>query len=207
MSEEDHQSESDSFLTLTGHSSGLYKDRNSKFFFHAFPVRNEEEVKSLLERLKKEFYDAGHHCYAYVLGKEQANYRASDDGEPHNSAGAPILGQIKSANLTNTLIVVIRYFGGTKLGVSGLIQAYKTSAQMAIEANEIIREYVMEEVKIRFPYEAMNDVMKLVKSHDLSIGDQEMGMDCQMTLKMRASLHKGILERIKFLEKVEILSS
>ncbi|MDN3202853.1 IMPACT family protein [Algoriphagus sediminis] len=207
MNSEDLPSESDSFLTLSKSSSGLYKDRNSKFYFHAFPVRDEDEVKEKLIELKKEFYDAGHHCYAFMLGKDQELFRANDDGEPHNSAGIPILGQIKSANLTNVLIVVVRYFGGTKLGVSGLIQAYKTSAQMAIEANEIVEEFLMGSVTLQFPYPAMNEIMKLVKSLDLEITNQEMHLNCRMTIEMKASLEKEVLERLNLIREVEIIKS
>ncbi|WP_268036889.1 IMPACT family protein [Algoriphagus sp. PAP.12] len=196
---------SDTFLTLAGESSGLFKDRNSKFHYYAFPVRSEEEVKEKQAVLKKKYYDARHHCYAFVIGRDGDFFRASDDGEPNHSAGDPILGQIRSHNLTNTLIVVVRYFGGTKLGVSGLINAYKTSAALAIEENEIIEEQVKEQVSIHFPYPVMNDVMKLVKLHELEIVDQEMTLDCKMTLEFREKLKETVLETLGDIQDLKIL--
>lgn len=198
---------SDTFLTLAGESNGLFKDRNSKFLYYAFPVRSEEEVKEKQAELKKKYYDARHHCYAFVIGRDGDFFRASDDGEPNHSAGDPILGQIRSHNLTNTLIVVVRYFGGTKLGVSGLINAYKTSASMAIEENEIIEEQVKERVSIHFPYPVMNDVMKLVKQYELEIIDQEMTLDCKITLEFREKLKETVLETLEDIQDLKILES
>lgn len=201
------QPASDTFLTLAGESNGLFKDRNSKFLYYAFPVRSEEEVKERQAELKKKYYDARHHCYAFVIGRDGDFFRASDDGEPNHTAGDPILGQIRSHNLTNTLIVVVRYFGGTKLGVSGLINAYKTSASMAIEENEIIEEQVKERVSIHFPYPVMNDVMKLVKQYELEILDQEMTLDCKMTLEFREKLKETVLETLEDIQDLRILES
>lgn len=196
---------SDSYLTLAHTSSGLYKDKSSKFHYFAFPVKSEEEIKAHLADLRKTFYDARHHCYAWILGKDGENHRANDDGEPNHSAGDPILGQIRSHQLTNVLIVVVRYFGGTKLGISGLIQAYKTSAAMAIESNEIIEEHVTSVVKIRFPYPQMNEVMKLVKTLDLEIRDQTMNLDCQLSLQMRQNLFKEVFHSLQAIDLLEIL--
>jgi uncharacterized YigZ family protein len=196
----------DTYFTIKHISEGLYKDRSSKFFFFSFPVKTEDEIKDTLSELKKTYYDARHHCYAYVLGKDGETYRAVDDGEPNHSAGDPILGQIRSNNLTNILIVVVRYFGGTKLGMSGLIQAYKTSAAMAIEENEIIEERVLVSVRIKFLYPSMNDVMKLVKTHELSILDQEMMLDCQMTLEFRKGIEKELIESLEEIENLQILT-
>lgn len=201
------QPASDTFLTLAGESNGLFKDRNSKFLYYAFPVRSEEEVKERQAELKKKYYDARHHCYAFVIGRDGDFFRASDDGEPNHTAGDPILGQIRSHNLTNTLIIVVRYFGGTKLGVSGLINAYKTSASMAIEENEIIEEQVKERVSIHFPYPVMNDVMKLVKQYELEILDQEMTLDCKMTLEFREKLKETVLETLEDIQDLRILES
>lgn len=198
---------SDTFLTLAGESNGLFKDRNSKFLYYAFPVRSEEEVKERQAELKKKYYDARHHCYAFVIGRDGDFFRASDDGEPNHTAGDPILGQIRSHNLTNTLIIVVRYFGGTKLGVSGLINAYKTSASMAIEENEIIEEQVKERVSIHFPYPVMNDVMKLVKQYELEILDQEMTLDCKMTVEFREKLKETVLETLEDIQDLRILES
>ena len=196
----------DTYLTLSKTSEGLYKDRSSKFFYFSFPVKTEDEIKEKLSELRKTYYDARHHCYAYIIGKEGDIFRAVDDGEPNHSAGDPILGQIRSNNLTNTLIVVVRYFGGTKLGMSGLIQAYKTSAALAIEENEIVEEKVMETVKIQFEYPAMNEVMKLVKSMDLTIVDQEMELACKMDLEFRMGIKNQLLESLSEIENLSILT-
>lgn len=204
---EEESGHEDSFLTIGFESSSLFKDRNSKFHGYAFPVQNEEEIKARLDQLRKQFYDARHHCYAYILGRNQEYFRAVDDGEPNHSAGDPILGQIRSFGLTNCLVVVIRYFGGTKLGLSGLINAYKTAAQLSLESNEIIREYVKSEVKIKFEYPQMNDVMKLVKAHDLTIVSQELHLDCTMQLSFREGLERFMLETLAQIEGLEILNS
>lgn len=196
----------DTYLTIQNVSEGLFKDRSSKFFYFAFPVRTEDQIKEKLAELRKTYYDARHHCYAYALGKDADIFRAVDDGEPNHSAGDPILGQIRSNNLTNILIVVVRYFGGTKLGMSGLIQAYKTSAAMAIEENVIVEEKVLETIKIRFQYPSMNEVMKLVKTYELEITDQEMGLDCQMTIEFRKGIESILLESLEEIEELEILT-
>ena len=196
----------DTYLTIQNESEGLFKDRSSKFFYFAFPVRTEDQIKEKLTELRKTYYDARHHCYAYALGKDAEIFRAVDDGEPNHSAGDPILGQIRSNNLTNILIVVVRYFGGTKLGMSGLIQAYKTSAAMAIEENVIVEEKVLETVKIRFQYPSMNEVMKLVKTHELEITDQEMGLDCLMTIEFRKGIESILLDSLQEIEELEILT-
>lgn len=177
----------DSFLTISNSTEGLYKEKGSKFIAIAHPVTSVEAVKEKLETLRKEYYDARHHCYAYVLGHAGDQTRANDDGEPNHSAGDPILGQIKSKNLTNTLVVVIRYFGGTKLGVSGLINAYKTATAEALEEAEIVKREITETVILRFPYDEMNAVMKLVKDLDLNIKGQDYDTGCVMTLEVIVS--------------------
>ncbi|TXE10978.1 IMPACT family protein [Algoriphagus aquimarinus] len=194
----------DTFFTISRTSDGLYKDRSSKFLYFSYPVKNEEEIKIHLAELRKKYYDARHHCFAWTLGKDGDQFRANDDGEPNHSAGDPILGQIRSNNLTDILIVVVRYFGGTKLGMSGLIQAYKTSAAMAIEENEIIEEQVKTSVSIQFPYPVMNDVMKLIKAHDLDILSQEMTLDCQMNLEFRKGLEELIVSSLEEIEGLEL---
>lgn len=199
----ENKTQSDSFLTLAGRSEGNYKDRGSKFLYFALPVNSEEEIKTQLASLRKAYFDASHHCYAWVLGQDGSSFRANDDGEPNHSAGDPILGQIRSNQLTNVLIVVVRYFGGTKLGVSGLIQAYKTAAALAIEANQILREWVKIKLELRFPYPAMNEVMKVVKANGLTIISQQMALDCMLTLSFRAGLKDEVLEK---LEEIEALS-
>ena len=201
----DHSFSEDSFLTIARESSGIFKDRNSKFHFYAFPVETEDDVKELLLELRKTHYDARHHCFAYVLGRNGESFRAVDDGEPNHSAGNPILGQIRSFQVTNTLIVVVRYFGGTKLGMSGLINAYKTSAQMALEANEIIREFILESISFSFSYPEMNEVMKLVKQWDLNILEQEMYLDCKMTLEFKESLKRELIENLLDIKNLELI--
>ncbi|GGF30119.1 IMPACT family protein [Echinicola rosea] len=178
----------DTFLTLKSDSEGLYKEKGSKFLAFAYPVQDEDEIKERLEALKKKYYDARHHCYAYMLGRDQSQFRANDDGEPNHSAGDPILGQIRSHELSNVLIVVVRYFGGTKLGVGGLITAYKTAAAEAISANEIITAVVTKKIRFRFDYLDMNDVMRLIKDYDLQIIKQDFDNTCSMTLSIREKL-------------------
>lgn len=196
----------DAFLTVSGKSTGLYKDKGSKFLYFSFPVENEEDIKNELANLRKIHFDATHHCYAWVLGPKGNLFRANDDGEPNHSAGDPILGQIRSHQLTNVLIVVVRYFGGTKLGVSGLIQAYKTSAAMAIEENEIIEKRVMEEILIQFGYPQMNEVMKIVKAENLDIKNQELGLDCLVKLELRKGLLDQVTEKLQEIDGLMIKS-
>ncbi|WP_017733422.1 IMPACT family protein [Nafulsella turpanensis] len=192
----------DTFLTLSRPAESLYKEKGSKFIGLAYPITSEEEVKEVLEDLRKTYYDARHHCYAYIIGAEGEKYRANDDGEPNHSAGDPILGQIKSNELTNTLVVVVRYFGGTKLGVSGLITAYKTAAADAIAASEIIEEVVKERLHIRYGYESTNEVMRLIKEYELDILEQEFTADCRMLLAVRQSFYPSLMEKLEMLEEV-----
>ena len=152
----------DSYLTIAEPAEAIYKERSSKFLTYAYPVESEDEIKGLLDALRKEYYDATHHCYAYRLGPQGETFRANDDGEPSGTAGKPILGQLLSANLTNCLVVVVRYFGGTKLGVSGLIQAYKESTAEVIAVSKSIEKTVDRVVKINFSYISMNGVMKVI---------------------------------------------
>lgn len=178
----------DTFFTIAEPVEGLIKERSSKFHYFAFPVQTEEEVKVHLAKLRKTFFDARHHCFAWVLGKKGEFHRAFDDGEPNHSAGDPILGQIRSKELTQVLIVVVRYFGGTKLGMSGLIQAYKTAASLALQEATIIEKQIKMDVSILFPYASMNEVMKLVKTLELEIVSQKMEMDCTMLLEFREGI-------------------
>ncbi len=189
--------QNDSYLTLDGKSEGVFKELGSKFLYFAFPVKTEEDIKAELSALRKQYFDATHHCYAWVLGKDAAQFRANDDGEPNHSAGDPILGQIRSHQLTDVLIVVVRYFGGTKLGVSGLIKAYKTGAALAIAENQIVREWVKVSINLQFPYPSMNEVMKVVKALELDIISQEMSLDCKMRLAFREGLSDLVLEKLK----------
>lgn len=163
----------------------LFKEKNSKFFGYAFPVINEEEVRTYLDELKKQHYSARHFCYAYQLGTENKQYRVNDDGEPNNSAGMPIFGQIQSYDVTNILIVIVRYFGGVKLGVGGLITAYKTAAQMSLEKSEIVEKTIDVNFKISFDYKNMNKVMRIIKEKNLGIISQTMNESCEIIISTR----------------------
>lgn len=196
--------EEDSYFTIKAVAEGIYKEKGSKFYAFAYPVSSEDEIKSCLQELKKQYYDARHHCYAYILGKDKLNYRSNDDGEPGNSAGPPILGQIRSKELTDVLVVVVRYFGGTKLGVGGLITAYKTSTQEALENAEIITKYLEKEFKITFEYPQMNDVMKLVKDFDLKILDQYFEQDCVMRLIVREKYANELELKLKKIDGLRL---
>jgi len=166
-------------------TEGLFKDRGSKFYGYAFPVTNEEEIKENIEFLKKQHYNARHWCYAWQLGMKYEKYRANDDGEPNNSAGTPICGQLQAFEVTNVLVVVVRYFGGTKLGVGGLIQAYKTAAKLALENSEIIQKTINEEFILQFNYSEMNKVMRIVKEEQISIINQKLDMNCMYIISVR----------------------
>ena len=163
----------------------LFKDKNSKFFGYAFPVFTEDDIKNHLENLKKTHHAARHWCYAYQIGTETIQFRANDDGEPNNSAGMPIYGQIQSFEVTNILIVVVRYFGGVKLGVGGLINAYKTTAQLALENSEIKTKTINIDYLITFEYKNMNKVMRIIKEKNLNIINQRLELDCQITISVR----------------------
>jgi uncharacterized YigZ family protein len=182
----------------------LYKEKGSKFFGYAFPVTNEEQVKEHIDLLKKQHHSARHWCYAWQLGKSYENYRVNDDGEPSNSAGAPIYGQLQSFDVTDVLVVVVRYFGGTKLGVGGLIQAYKTAAQMALAASKIIEKTIDEDFVLSFSYPEMNTVMRIIKEENLSIGSQKMELNCEIVISVRKSEANRIFEIFKNTYKVII---
>ncbi|UUV21473.1 IMPACT family protein [Paenimyroides aestuarii] len=170
----------------------LFKEKNSKFFGYAFPVRSENEVKEVIDQLKKQHHAARHWCYAYQIGTKTKNYRANDDGEPNNSAGMPIYGQIQSFDVTNVLVVVVRYFGGVKLGVGGLITAYKTGAQMALEASEIVEKTINTHFFIRFDYKNMNKVMRVIKEKNLNIERQVLELDCLIEISCRLTQKEEI---------------
>jgi len=182
----------------------LFKDRNSKFFGYAFPVLNEDDVKNALESLKKKHHSARHFCYAWQLGVETISYRANDDGEPNNSAGMPIYGQIQAFGVTNILIVSVRYFGGTKLGVGGLINAYKNSAQLALEASTILDKTINIEYQLSFGYDMMNKVMRIVKEKNVTIVSQTLELDCQYIISVRKRDANSIFETFTNLYKVEV---
>jgi uncharacterized YigZ family protein len=184
------------YRTIQASSQGIYKEKGSKFLAFAFPVNSEDELKEHLEKLRKEYFDARHHCYAFVLGADKSRFRANDDGEPNHSAGDPILGQIRSKDLTNILIVVVRYFGGTKLGVSGLIQAYKVAAEDALKNAVIIEVDVMNEISIQYDYSATPDVMKLVKDFDLVIKEQSFEDRSLLKAEFKISVEERLMDRL-----------
>ena len=183
----------DTYLTISSVSEALYKDKGSKFYAFAYPVQTVEQIKEILAEKRKEYYDARHVCYAYMLGYERNVFRANDDGEPSGTAGRPILGQINSSNLTDILIIVVRYFGGTLLGTSGLIQAYKTSAAEAIAAATIEERIVEKTFVSKFGYQDLNAVMRIMKDFDLAIVNQIQEMDCTLYFRIRL----GDIDRVR----------
>ncbi len=182
----------------------LFKEKNSKFFGYAFPLYSEEQLKALIEPLRKKHFNAVHFCYAYQIGTEKITFRANDDGEPSNSAGMPIYGQIQSHELTNILIVVVRFFGGTKLGVGGLIAAYKTAAQMAIDASNVIEKTIDIHYLISFDYKNMNKVMRVIKEKNLHIIEQKMENDCEIEIATRKKNAQTVFEIFENLFEVDI---
>ena len=193
---------SDTYLTIEGEAEAVMRERSSKFYSFAYHVENEEQIAQYLDTLHKQYYDATHHCYAWRLGPAGERFRANDDGEPSGTAGRPILGQMLSHGITDALIVVVRYFGGTKLGVPGLIAAYRQGAADAIEASKVVERTVDTRLRIDFSYTVMNDVMRIVKEEQPDILEQSYDMDCRMTLRIRRSMMAKLRAR---LEKVETL--
>ncbi|MFC2104374.1 IMPACT family protein [Bacteroidota bacterium] len=194
----------DEYLTISKPSEGLFKDRGSKFLAFAYPVSNEDEIKEIQEQLRSDYHDARHHCYAYMLGLEKEIYRANDDGEPSSTAGKPILGQIKSFDLTDILIVIIRYFGGTKLGVSGLINAYKTAAEEALKNAKIIKKTLYDIYELKFEYPAMNDIMRILKEENIEQIDQNFELACSITLALRKADVDKVLSKFDRIEDLKI---
>jgi len=201
-------SEHDSYYSLASTSEGNYKEKGSKFLAFAYPVVSEEEIREKLELLRKHYHDARHHCYAYLLkpqeGREET-YRTQDDGEPTHSAGDPILGQIRSYQLQDVLIVVVRYFGGTKLGISGLIQAYRAAAADAIERNQIVQKTIQLPLTIRFPYSATSEVMQFIDQTQLHIVQQEYNEECIFQLAVPRSQWPLVTKNLSGIEGVVIL--
>lgn len=192
----------DTFKTIEAKAQGLYKEKGSKFIAFAFPVRTEEEIKALLADLRSEYYDARHHCYAYRLGADKLHFRANDDGEPSSTGGKPILGQIVSNDLTNVLIVVVRYFGGIKLGVSGLINAYRSAAADAIERAVIVEKTEDEVIKIRFSYAVLNEVMRIIKEMNPEVLERDFQLECRMTLSLRRKYISSLLDKLRQIESL-----
>lgn len=187
----------DTYRTISRRSTGIYKEKGSRFIAVAIPVKTESEVKEALGQLRKEYYDARHHCYAYVIGFDKSTWRVNDDGEPSGTAGRPIYGQIQSNDLTNILVVVIRYFGGIKLGVSGLINAYKKSSADAILQAEIIEKTVNEIYELKFNYAVMNEVMKIVKDDGLQLLNTQFDLECSLSYMIRKSEADRVNEKFR----------
>ncbi|MBI9053166.1 MAG: YigZ family protein [Bacteroidales bacterium] len=194
----------DEYLTISKPSEGFFKDRGSKFLAFAYPVSTEEEIKQHQEQLRSDYHDARHHCFAYMLGKDKNVFRANDDGEPSSTAGKPILGQINSFELTNILIVVIRYFGGTKLGVSGLINAYKTAAEESLKNAKIIKRTLHDIYELKFEYPVMNDVMKIMKEEQIEHIDQNFELSCSITLSLRKADIDKVLSKFDRIKDLKI---
>lgn len=195
----------DVYKTITEISKAVYTEKRSKFIAYAIPVQSPEEVKAELERLRKEYYDSRHICWAYMLGAERAEFRSNDDGEPSGTAGKPILGQINSNELTNILVAVVRYFGGIKLGTSGLIVAYREAAAEAISEAQIVEKTVDCRLSFSFEYPFMNDVMKIVKDLEPAIISQSYEMDCLMTLEIRKARFEELKSRLNKVESLQII--
>jgi uncharacterized YigZ family protein len=195
----------DLYKTITKPSiETLFKDRNSKFYGYAFPVTEEASVKDFLEFLRKKHHTARHFCYAWQLGTESVRFRANDDGEPSNSAGMPIYGQIQSFDVTNILVVSVRYFGGTKLGVSGLINAYRASARLTLESSAIEEKTIDDSFQLNFQYDLMSKVLRILKENSITITHQKLEMDCEMIIAVRKSHTQKVVKIFETLYKVEI---
>ncbi len=194
----------DTYRTITKESDGYFRDRGSKFYAFAYPVESEEEIKAHLDALRKKYYDARHHCYAWQLGAEKTSYRINDDGEPSSSAGKPIFGRIMSHDLTNILIVVIRYFGGAKLGIPGLINAYKIAAEEAIEKNHIKTRTINEIFELKYEYPIMNDVMRIIKDDNVKMIFQEFEMTCRIHISIRRSESEQLKQKLLTIRKLDV---
>ena len=196
----------DSFQSIAGESSGIYREKASKFIAIAMPVSSEEDVKTSLEELRKDYHDANHHCYAYRLGLENQAYRTNDDGEPSGSAGKPIYGQILSLGLSDILVVVIRYFGGTKLGIPGLIHAYRTVAREALEQAVVIEKVIQVQYRVTFDYNRMNEIMRILKEEGVKISRQTAVEKCVIDFQIRKGHADKIENRIKRLSNITLTS-
>jgi uncharacterized YigZ family protein len=194
----------DTYKTIKSLSRGIYKEKGSKFFAYAIPVSSQEDTKPVLDDYRKKFHDARHHCFAYMIGAQREIWRANDDGEPSGTAGKPILGQINSFGLTNILIIVIRYFGGTLLGTSGLTNAYRSAANEAIRNSEVIECTVNDYYKIDFPYASVNSVMKVLKDENISQAEQVFGLDCRIAISFRHSLNDIIIRKLSTVDHIKI---
>ena len=195
----------DTFLTIASESTGVYKDKGSKFLAFAYPVSREDEVKEKVDFLRRKYFEARHHCYAYRLGADGERCRANDDGEPANSAGKPILGQLVARGVTNVLVVVVRYFGGILLGVGGLTQAYKQATADALATAEIVTDVVTETWQLTFAYQDMNRVLKVVKDMNIECYGQDFNLICAMNVKVRKSHAEEMKKRLESVESLNII--
>lgn len=195
----------DTFKTIEQPGEGYITEKKSKFLSFVFHVETPEEIKNILEEYRKKYYDARHVCWAYMLGWERTDFRSNDDGEPSGTAGRPILGQINSHELTDVLILVVRYFGGTLLGTSGLIKAYRETAAAALENAVIIEKTVEDTLSIRFDYLLLNDVMRVLKQFGPVRWEQDFRENCNMTLHIRKSLYESLLKALSAIYGVEII--
>jgi uncharacterized YigZ family protein len=193
------------YQTISSNSEALFKDRGSRFIGIAMPAQSEEEVNELLTNCRKQYYDATHHCYAYRIGIQTISYRANDDGEPNHSAGDPILGKIKSLDLTNTLVIVVRYYGGTKLGVGGLINAYRTAAELALETATIETVEITVTIKITYPYDNTSEILRQVDQCEIKITDQQFMADCTLIGEIAEEKIDVLLDNLKLLTEVKII--
>lgn len=194
----------DTYKTITAPAESLFKDKGSKFIAYAYPVNDENEVKEHVRILKEKHYKARHHCYAYRIGKKGEQYRANDDGEPSGTAGRPIHGQLLSYELTNILLVVVRYFGGTLLGTSGLINAYKTAASQALEQADIVEKIVSDIYRVRFEYTVQSNVERIIKEFNLTIVKAVYEMDCTFEIEVRKTLSELVAEKFKKVEGLKL---
>jgi uncharacterized YigZ family protein len=194
----------DTYLTIAAPSEGIYKEKGSKFLSFAYPVTSIDEIKALIEQKRKEHHNARHVCFAYMLGADRATFRTNDDGEPSGTAGRPILGQINSNQLTDILIIVVRYFGGILLGTGGLTQAYKSAAAEAIAAANIEERLVEAVYKVKFGYEVMNDVMRVIKEYALFIVSQEQTLDCRITFRVRETMEIEVVEKLSNIQLLKL---
>lgn len=194
----------DTYRTIKRSGEGVFRDRGSKFIAIAVPASSEEEVKEKLEEIRSRYHDARHHCYAYVLGTDKSASRFNDDGEPSGTAGRPIIGQINSNDLTNVLVVVVRYFGGTKLGVRGLINAYKSSASEAIAASGIIEKTIDEVYSVNFEYPVMNQVMQITKDPEIQVLSQDFDLHCMLQFRVRKSHADIVLSKLEKIKGVRV---
>lgn len=193
-----------SYRTIQLPTQGLYKEKGSKFLAFAYPVSSEAAIKEHLDALRKEYFDARHHCYAWMLGPDKQRFRAADDGEPNHSAGDPILGQIRSRDLTDVLVVVVRYFGGIKLGVGGLISAYKLAAEDALQQAVVDTRVVRKEVALQYDYDATPEVMRVVKEFDLEITSQEYTDGCVLRATVALQTYPALVEKLTLLRALRV---